>query len=131
MKLFITTLFVILGSYASAKELPQSKSWRPVVDSTKCAAALAWSIPTMIGLGLNQAVGAVSDVGAMVLEGKLCFSASRIALSTHRPIMTTLFELGCIAPINDINNPVYYSYIYNSTKTVKAQDGFEMFKCEQ
>ena len=87
--------------------------------------AIAWSVPTMAGLALGQFGGAISDVVASIAEGELCFEASKSMLKSHKPVLTTLFKMGCIVPIDDFENPIYFS----QSELFNKKSSIDLFEC--
>jgi hypothetical protein len=110
-----------------------SKNWRPVVDNAKCAAAAAYEIPTLLGLGITQLGAGISDLGASILEGRVCINASKLGTKVWRPVIQSLIEMGCVAPMGDIENPKYYTYAEMFSKSPPPENAPKfppLFHCE-
>jgi hypothetical protein len=93
---WIVTIFVLAiafcGSAIAQSSIEETENWRPIVDNGKCAAAIVWAVPTLAGLG------------------NVCFTANKTMISSYRPVLQTLIEMGCVAPLSGIENPKYYTF---------------------
>lgn len=129
LTIFVTGLTICNFAFAQTAEKEAPVAWRPVVDNAKCAAAIAWAVPTLLGVGIAQATAVVSDIGASLLEGKVCFTATKGTAELTIPLLTSLIELGCVAPIEDIRNPKYFTYP-NITKNSDSGSSIRLFTCD-
>lgn len=122
--MLVTVFLATSQSFASER----TQMWMPVVDNPKCAAALGLSLPAMAGLAVEQLGAGFMDFTATLSTGKLCIESSKYMSGLWRPVLTSLVEMGCIAPMADIANPIYYSH---SIKIQNSDQQVSLFRCNK
>lgn len=121
----LLTFIISLSSFAQEVETVR---WRPILDSTKCVSTVLFSVGVIAGMGLAQVTAAVSDLGASILNGEVCLETSKLVGHAWSPMLTKWIEMGCVAPIDDINNPEYYTYSGENNETNSATN-VKLFSC--
>lgn len=121
LKIVLLSAILSTGAYAQNED---TKNWKPVLDNAKCAASLVLEIGTLVSAGIIHTVATISDVGASILEGKICFQANKNMSQETKRMFVNMYEMGCIAPLDDIKNHDYYSYTDIEEATVN------LFSCK-